>query len=124
MQLHDLSARVLDHGEHQGAAYPAPARLLAHVDPPEHALVPFFGKRGDGEAGHANQAGPVEGAEHRLALEAARDLGQALADLLVMARRKRAGMPDQSLQTQRLEGRRIVRAKPSHTQVQRILPTD
>jgi hypothetical protein len=55
--------------------------------------VPLLGRRRYGEAGDADQVGAIEGAEHRLAFEAAGDLGKAVADLLVMARRKGAGVP-------------------------------
>jgi hypothetical protein len=68
---------------------------------------------GTAKAGDTDQIGAIERAEYRLALEAAGDLCQALAGLLVMARRERAGISRQPLQTQRLECRRVLRAKPS-----------
>src|SRR5690606_22248651 len=64
VQLHHVGAGVLDHGSHQGAAEPAAARPFAHVDAPEHALVPLLGARRNREAGDPDQAGAVERAEH------------------------------------------------------------
>jgi hypothetical protein len=124
VQLHHVGARVLDHGEHEGAAEAEAARRLAHVDAPEQPLVPLLGKRPYREAGHADEIRAIKSAEYRLPFEASGDLGQALADLLVRARREGTGMPHEPLQSQRPECRRVLRAKPSHRQIHRILPTN